>query len=87
MFYLGWIVLTLTGISVSIAAFLWALRTGQFLDQGRARYLPLRDELPMPKGASPSRLPVEVYVLLFAFGLGLLALIWTVALTLLRVRG
>lgn len=32
------------GIALAIAAFLWALKNGQFADQQRARFLPLEDE-------------------------------------------
>ena len=84
MFYLGWILLTAAGISVSIAAFIWALHTGQFSDQSRARYLPLRDEMSKSDTVHPSKLSIEVYVLLFVFGIGLLSMAWTVALTLSR---
>jgi cbb3-type cytochrome oxidase maturation protein len=30
---------------VSLAAFIWGLRSGQFSDQDRARYLPLGEDL------------------------------------------
>jgi cbb3-type cytochrome oxidase maturation protein len=84
MYYLGWIILTATGISVSIAAFIWALRTGQFSDQSRARYLPLRGEMLKPSATRASRLSIEVYVLLFVLGAGVVSMIFTVALTLSR---
>jgi cbb3-type cytochrome oxidase maturation protein len=87
MFYLGWILLTLSGILLSIVAFIWAIRTGQFSDQGRARYLPLRDGVPTPERDHPSRLSIEVYVLLSVFGIGLLSMACTVALILFRLRG
>ena len=44
MFYAAWLALIAAGAGVSIAALFWALKTGQFSDQGRARYLPLTDE-------------------------------------------
>ena len=87
MFYFGWILLTLTGILVGIAAFIWAIRTGQFSDQGRARYLPLRGEEPLSQTAVSLKKPIEVYVLFSAVGLGLLALAGTVLLTFFRLRG
>jgi cbb3-type cytochrome oxidase maturation protein len=31
------------GITISLLVFFWALKTGQFRDQQRARFLPLRD--------------------------------------------
>jgi len=87
MFYFGWIVLTFTGISVSIAAFLWALRTGQFSDQGRARFLPLRDEIPIEKISPPSKAPVEVYCLIAFAGVGVFSFAVTLLLLIFRIKG
>lgn len=44
MYYAGWILLILLGVGLGGWAFLWALRSGQFSEQDRARFLPLRDE-------------------------------------------
>ncbi len=41
----GWLFLVGISLIASIAAFVWALRTGQFSDQDRARYLPLGKDL------------------------------------------
>jgi cbb3-type cytochrome oxidase maturation protein len=87
MFYLGWIVLTGTGVLASIGVFLWALRSGQFADQGRARYLPLA-ETDLLSSATPSRrFSGAVVVLLFVIGLGLVGMLSPVILTLLRMKG
>ena len=85
MFYLSWIVLTATGIGVSIAVFIWAIKSGQFSDQGRARYLPLSVENPVPPADKPSRLPAEVYALVFILAMGFVAMGSAVILTLLRI--
>lgn len=87
MFYIGWIVLTATGILTSIWVFVWALRTGQFSEQGRARYLPLEDEPLRPYVADPSKLPIEVYVLLGVFGIGIVAMASTIVFSFFRWRG
>jgi cbb3-type cytochrome oxidase maturation protein len=87
MFYLGWVLLTATGIVASLGAFIWALRTGQFSDQNRARYLPLGDELSMPAGKDPAKLSIEVYVLIIVFGFGVLAMGITIFLTLFPGKG
>ena len=87
MVYLGWIILTLTGISASVAAFLWAIRTGQFSDQGRARFLPLRDEIPAVKVSYPSRVTIEVYCLIAFAGVGALSLLATLLLVFFRLKG
>jgi cbb3-type cytochrome oxidase maturation protein len=82
MFYLGWLALTAIGISASIVVFFWALRTGQFSDQGRARYLPLSDELFTPAVVKPSHVSLEVYVLLFIIGIVLTGIAMTLILPL-----
>ncbi len=84
MFYIGWICLTASGILVGIVVFLWALKTGQFSDQARARYLPLRDDFPRARVENPSRPTGEVYALLFVIAIGLTAMAATVILT---IRG
>ena len=50
-YYLPWVLLIVVSLWVSLAGFVWALSHGQFSEQERARYLPLRDEL----GAIPKR--------------------------------
>ncbi len=39
------------GLAISLALFFWALKNGQFQDQQRARFLPLRDD----GGVQPAR--------------------------------
>ena len=65
---------------IMLFAFLWALRDGQFSDQGRARYLPFVDEpeLSVPVSSRPAWRGKERYlflclaiVVLFVFGLAL----------------
>jgi cbb3-type cytochrome oxidase maturation protein len=61
------------GISISLLVFFWAVKNGQFHDQQRARYLPLRDE-PDPGPAKVSRFSKwEMYGLFILAGLGLAA--------------
>ena len=50
-YYLPWVLLVVVSLWVSLAGFVWALSHGQFSEQERARYLPLRDEL----SATPKR--------------------------------
>jgi cbb3-type cytochrome oxidase maturation protein len=56
MYFAGWIFLVGLGLWASIGLFIWAFRSGQFSDQGRARYLPLSD-LERP---APPRLPARL---------------------------
>jgi len=87
MFFLSWILLLAAGLLASMGVFFWALRSGQFSDQERARYLPLSDGLPLSRVENPARLSREVYALLLVIGIGLLAMIGTITLTLIRVKG
>lgn len=69
-YYSGWIALVSFSLWVSVIAFLWALRTGQFSDQNRARFLPLSHEQEIPSYTPPSsRWRMEMWVLLAAGGL------------------
>jgi cbb3-type cytochrome oxidase maturation protein len=44
MFYPFFIAYIVVGFIVTLCVFLWALRSGQFRDQQRARFLPLVEE-------------------------------------------
>ena len=84
MYYLPWTILVVISLWVSLMGFIWALKSGQFSDQDRARYLPLRDEIHFTRVQNPAKFSVEVYVLLTILGIGctifLLVLIWTLGL-------
>ncbi len=45
MYYPYFISYMVAGLVISLVVFIWALIKGQFKDQQRARYLPLRDEM------------------------------------------
>ncbi len=85
--YTYWISLVTISLWVSLVAFVWALRNGQFSDQGRARYLPLTDEFPQQPVAHPSKLTVEAYALFFVVLLGALGIIGSLVLSLWRLKG
>jgi cbb3-type cytochrome oxidase maturation protein len=84
--YPCWISLVTISLSISVVAFVWALRDGQFSDQGRARYLPLRDEFPRQPVKQPSKLTLEAYVLLSIVVLGSLGIVGSLVLSLWRFR-
>lgn len=65
-YYLPWILLLAASLGASFAGFFWALENGQFSDQERARYLPLRGEVAGSPEAAP---PVSrgVYGMLAVF--------------------
>ena len=86
-YYLPWVLLIVASLWVSLVGFFWALKRGQFSEQERARYLPLRGELGFPHAKTVRRLPKEVYAMLLVVALvgsSLLAVIATIAL---RARG
>jgi len=71
MYYSGWLSLIAISLAVSLIAFVWALRSGQFTDQGRARYLPLSSEPSLTPLEKPVRRPWELYALLAVGLIGL----------------
>ena len=82
MYYLPWALLVVASLGVSVAAFFWGLKSGQFSDQTRARYLPLRGEMLGSGMKSPSKPRPEVYLLLGILSLGCLILAFTLFLAL-----
>lgn len=84
MYTLGWILLVTVSLALSLAAFAWGLATGQFADQGRARYLALGDEAPAA-AAPPAKRRPESYALAAIAALGGLALAAPVVLSLLAI--
>jgi nitrogen fixation-related uncharacterized protein len=84
-YYLFWAMLIAASLWVSIAGFLWAHRHGQFRDQERARYLPLRNEsmtFAAEKGRGARR---EVYVMLIILAVGLSGLLAVFIMTVAKV--
>jgi len=73
MYYPYFIAYMLVGFGISVLVFFWALGSGQFKDQERARFLPLE------QGEEPSFLKMsrtgryEAYALGLLVALGLLA--------------
>ena len=61
------------GFLITIPVFLWALKTGQFKDQDRARFLPLEDDGPAPVARIISRVNrYEIGALIFLVVSGLI---------------
>lgn len=87
MYYIVWIILVAISLWFSLIGFFWAVRTGQFSDQERARYLPLVGEDLMAEVRNPSRWSREVYAVLIILGIGLLVLLFTVGMVLFQNRG
>ena len=58
-----WVLLVAISLALSIAAFVWGLKSGQFADPQRARYLPISERSLAPPVPDPGRIPREVYAL------------------------
>jgi cbb3-type cytochrome oxidase maturation protein len=71
MYFPYFVAYIVIGIGISLLVFFWAVKSGQFHDQQRARYLPLRDG-PDPGPAKVSRFSRwEMYGLFFLAVAGL----------------
>ena len=70
------------GFAISLVVLIWAIKTGQFKNQQRARFLPLTEELKFQAVKSTRLNRLEVYALfLIAFaGLGASAAVLIAAL-------
>lgn len=82
MYYYGWTILVSISLWVSLLAFVWAVRSGQFSDQGRARFLPLAEgysAAPSPHGRKHA---LEGYALLVIAALGTVAFLSAIYLSL-----
>jgi cbb3-type cytochrome oxidase maturation protein len=74
------------GLVVSLMVFLWALRSGQFRDQQRARFLPLDEEPDLAPSKTSRVRRVEACALMVLALAGLVASGTVLLFSLLRVR-
>ncbi|HYR02055.1 MAG TPA: hypothetical protein VES58_01835 [Syntrophobacteria bacterium] len=84
MYYPYFIAYMVSGLVLSVIVLLWALRTRQFRDQQRARYLPLVGEAEARPVQVSRAHRIQAYVLMAVAGLGLLAMAATLAFSLLK---
>jgi cbb3-type cytochrome oxidase maturation protein len=73
MYYPYFIAYITIGLTISLVVFYWAFRTGQFSDQQRARFLPLRDDADQPPVKATRFNRIEIYGLFFLATAGLSA--------------
>ena len=64
MYYPFFIAYMAAGFIISLVVFLWALNSGQFKDQQRARFLPLRNDLQAQPAKIPRFARIQTYALL-----------------------
>jgi len=71
MLYFFFILFLVSGFIFGIIVFLWALKSGQFKDQQRARYLALDDdeEFPERQISGSGRFQAALVLCLLVFGL------------------
>ncbi len=73
MYYPYFIAYIGIGLTISLVVFYWAFKTGQFGDQQRARFLPLRDDADQPPVKTTRIHRIEIYGLFFLAVAGLSA--------------
>ena len=88
MYFSSWIVLVVLSLGASVIAFIWGVRSGQFTDQNRARYLPLTGEplLSHPSDGKAKR-SKESYALLGIVIIGFAAFFTALALGIYHLKG
>ncbi len=77
LYYLLWLMLIVASLWASLGAFLWAHHRGQFKDQDRARFLPLRGETgpALPEKGPAARREACVMLALLATGAGAIVMV------------
>ncbi len=76
MYYPFFLTYILTGVIIGGGVFFWALKSGQFSDQQRARFLPLEDIGPQA-GTTSHKAGFQIYII---FSLALAAILASFAL-------
>jgi cbb3-type cytochrome oxidase maturation protein len=69
MYYPYFIAYMAAGFIISLVVFFWALNSGQFRDQQRARFLPLHNDLQPQPVKIPRFARIQTYALLALVGL------------------
>ncbi len=83
----GWSLLVILSLWASALAFWWGLRSGQFAEPERSRYLPLPEDLPAPPAEMPASRTGINRALIVIVILALACMAMPVALMLWRTRG
>lgn len=73
MYFPYFITYMIVGFAISLVAFFWALKNGQFKDQKRARFLPLEEDPDTPGAKISVFNRYEGYALVFLALAGLVA--------------
>lgn len=84
MYSLYWFILLIISVCAGLAAFAWGLRSGQFSDQARARFLPLAEDVLPGPASRPPRPTAQIYAFRVVLLIGLAVLVSPLALALYR---
>jgi nitrogen fixation-related uncharacterized protein len=80
MFVPAWLIFLVSGTAMAVLFILWAIRSGQFEEQDRARYLPLVGMSAEEMSAQPPvRRGASFYAILIIFVSGLVTMAATLA--------
>ena len=79
MYYPYFIAYIAIGLIISLFVFYWAFKTGQFVDQQRARFLPLQDDEDQPTKKATRINRIEIYGLFLLAIAGLSATVAVLA--------
>ena len=84
MYYPYFIAYMTAGFIISLVVFFWALNSGQFKDQQRARFLPLQNDLQTKPAKVPRFARIQTVALLTLVCLCLASAVAVVAFSLLK---
>ena len=84
MYYPYFIAYMTAGFVITLVVFFWALNSGQFKDQQRARYLPLDSNLETKAGKASRFMKLETYALFTLAGIGLATSVAVVTFALIK---
>jgi len=86
-YYPFWVLLIALSLLASLGGFLWAFRHRQFIDQERARYLPLRNEVASSASVSGRRLIGGVVAMCAVLAIGLVGIFLALIMVVLKQPG
>jgi len=84
MYYPYFIAYMAAGFIISLVVFFWALNSGQFKDQQRARFLPLQNDLQTKPAKVPRFARIQTFALLTLVCLCLASALAVVAFSLIK---
>jgi hypothetical protein len=86
-YYLFWAMLIVASLWASLGGFLWAHRHGQFKEQERARFLPLRGEEALSAPAKARGAGHEPFVMMGILAVGISAIVVVLIMAIIRTTG